>query len=436
MRFIFKEWEELWTPPFKKREIDLSLIFGKVRKIVTFTGCRRTGKTYLMFQLINKLEEKNPRKSIFYVNFEDERIDKTEKNLSKLIPLLLEMYGERDKYFLFLDELHLMPNWASWLRRVYDTYRNFMFFASGSSSKLSTKEIPSSLRGRTINIEVFPLNFNEFLRFNGVTLEKNWEYSERALSLVKRMLAEYLEFGGFPEIVLEDNLRRKKKFIDDYFRTIVTSDIAYRYEVKKTSNLTDFLKLLLNSVYFSVSKSYNFLRSQGRKIGKQSLIDYTKYAEEVYFSFFLPIFSPKIKDLLRYPKKVYFVDNSFINFVGIKFSRDYGRLMENMVFVELRREKNKNPLLEIYYFKSNDKEVDFVVKEGLRVKQLIQVTYASGRDEIERREIKSLLKASETLKCKNLFVITWDYEGEEEIKGKKIKFLPLWKWLLVYCSIV
>ena len=162
------------------------------------------------------------------------------------------------------------------------------------------------------------------------------------------------------------------------------------------------------------------------------MLDFFEHAENAFLLFKTEIFSPKVKERKQYPVKVYCIDNGFVNFINPRFSENFGSLMENSVAIELwRRKENTTIPTEIYYWKDeNGKEVDFVIKQGSRVKQLIQVTYALGRDDVDKREIKALLKASELLKCKNLLVITWDYEGEEKIKNKKIKFMPLWKWLL------
>jgi len=431
MEFLFKEWQEIWVPKLKERNISLEILPKKVRKIITFTGIRRSGKTYMMFQLIKQLSKNIPKERIFYLNFEDERIEKAKETLTKIIPTLLKLYGNgKKKYYLFLDEIQVMPEWSRWLRRVFDTYRNITFFVSGSSSKLSSKEIPTELRGRALNFEIFPLSFKEFLRFKNIELEKNFEYSERKLSEVKRALSEYVEYGGFPEIVLEDSILQKKRIIQEYFKTIISRDIAERHKIKKIYLLHDFLRLLLNTTHFSVNKSVKVLHSQGKKVGKETLINYTNYARESYFCFFIPIFSYKIKEQLRYLQKVYFADNSFITNISFRFSKNYGRLYENIVALQLNRMKAKNPLLEIYYWKNQTNEVDFVIKQGLKVKQLIQVCYDIDDYDTKKRETNSLIKASEELKCKNLLVITEDYECEEKIKNKKIKFVPLWKWLL------
>ena len=436
MDFLFKEWQDIWIPELEDREIDMGIIPKKIRKIMTFTGVRRAGKTYTMFQLIKQLSGNIPRERIFYLNFEDERIEKTRESLTDLIPALMKLYGNgKKKYLLFLDEIQIMPEWSRWLRRVFDSYRNMTFFVSGSSSKLSSMEIPTELRGRALNNEIFPLSFKEFLEFRGIEFEKHFEHSERKLSELKKALSEYIEYGGFPEVVLEDSVIQKKKIVQEYFKTIVSRDIAERHNVKKMFLLRDFLRLLLNTTNFSINKSVNVLHSQGKKVGKGTLINYTNYAQESYFCFFVPIFSYKIKEQLRYPQNVYFADNSFITNISFRFSDDYGRLYENTVALQLRRIQTKNPFLDVYYWKNpQQEEVDFVVKQGLKVKQLIQVCYDIGDIKTREREIRALVKASKELRCKDLLIITADYEAEEQAKwfgtGRKIKFMPLWKWLL------
>lgn len=429
MEFLLKEWQEIWIPELIERGIGLDIVPRKIRKIITFTGIRRAGKTYTMFQLIKELSNQYPKERIFYINFEDERIERIKENLTKLIPDLIKLYGE-NKYFLFLDEVQTMPEWSRWLRRVYDNYRNINFFVSGSSAKLSSKEIPTEMRGRSLNFEVFPLSFKEFLSFKNIELEKGFEYSERKTSLLKGALAEYTNFGGFPEIVLEDSVINKRKLIQEYFKTIVTRDIGERNRVKKIELLHDFLRLLLNTRIFSINKTYNIFKSQDKKAGKETLIKYTKYCEDAYFCFFVPIFSYKIRNQMQYPKKIYFADNGFLTNLSLRFSKDLGRLYENLVSLGLKRH-SLNTGAEIYYWKdAQGREVDFVIKQGLKIQQLIQVCYDVTDYDTKKREIKALLRAGKELRCKNLLIITQDREGEEETGGRTIKYLPLWKWLL------
>jgi len=432
LRVILAEWLESWIPEFKPRKFDYSLIRGKVRKIYTFPGCRRAGKTYTMFQVMDWLNRERgiEKNRILYLNFEDERIPREMGALTSLMPVLLETAGEGE-FFLFLDEIQEIPNWDRWLRRVYDSYRNIHFFASGSSSKLATREIPAALRGRALSFEVFPLSFGEFLSFKGISYEKNFECTERMIGRLRGHLREYLSQGGFPEVVIEEDPRRKKMIVQEYFRTIVSRDMAERYKIKNFQLLLNFLKYLLNSSYFSVYKAYHSLRSAGQKVGKGTLFSYLANAESVYFTYTIPIFSHKVRGQMAYPRKVYFVDNSFINFVGFKFSENFGRLSENAVYLELRRRQAMNPDLEVYYWKSRDeKEVDFVVKEGLRVKQLVQVCWDPTDEETKKRELRGLVKAMEEFRLKEGLVLTGDFEGEERVGGRRILYKPLWKWLL------
>jgi len=436
MELILKEWQEVWTPKLKERNIPELDVDSKVRKILTFTGVRRCGKTYSMFQVINNLKEKYGKENIFYINFEDERIEKKTETLTNLIPSLIKVYGDGDKkYFLFLDELQIMPEWSRWLRRVYDNYRNITFFVSGSTSKLSSREIPTELRGRALDYEIFPLSFKEFLEFKDVEIEKDFLFSERNLGMIKNLLSDYITYGGFPEIVLIDGEANKRRIIQDYFRTIINRDILERYNLKNKSLLSDFFISLLNTTHFSVNKTVNTFKSQGKTAGKNTIINYTRYAEESYFCYFLPVFSYKIKSQAQHPKKVYFADNSFITALSLKLSKNLGKLYENTVFLELKRKQSRNLFMDIYYWKNQlNEEVDFVIKENQKIKQLIQVCCNIDDADTKGREIRSLLKASKELKCKNLIMITEEYEGESEeewfgIKGK-IKYIPLWKWLL------
>ena len=180
------------------------------------------------------------------------------------------------------------------------------------------------------------------------------------------------------------------------------------------------------STSITISKLYNTLKSLNFKIGKNTIANYLFYLSQTFLIDFVELFTPSIKNSLQAPRKIYFVDNFLISKYSAKFSENFGRLMENTVFSELRRRGK-----EIYYWKDyQSREVDFIIREGFKTKQLIQICYDVSDYETKKREIRALLKASDLLKCKNLLVITWDYEGEEEIDSKKMKFIPLWKWLL------
>jgi len=396
----------------------------KPPKVIVISGFRRVGKTYLCFQEIRDMGIENS----CYINLEDERLPERTETLTELSRVIPDFRSK--KLFLFVDEIQNIPNWSKWVRRMYDNERfNIQLIITGSSSKLSSKEIPTELRGRCMNTELFPLSFLEFLKFKGIEMDsESLSYSDSERNKVLKVLEEYLKYGGMPEIVNYD-VRKKAETIKEYIKLAISRDIVERYKIRKRQSVDVLIKLLLNSTYFTYSKLYKSLRGE-YEIGKGSIIRYVEYIKTSYLIFEIQQIHRKVKPTLKSPRKVYFIDNSFITFLSLKFSENFGRLMENLVAIELQRRKSQASF-DLYYWKDyQGKEVDFVLKEDLRVKELIQVCYDVGDFETKERELKALVKASKELRCDNLRVITWDYEAKEEVKGKKIKFMPLWKWLL------
>ena len=429
IKTILAEWKSKTIPLIIPRDINIQEYLNmKVNKILVLNGFRRVGKTYILYGLADELLQSNSREEVVQINFEDERIPLKTEFLSSLLPTAEEIFDKKIKY-LFLDELHNLPNWSKWLRRTYDN-QDIKIFVSGSSSRMSEEEIPTELRGRFLEIKVFPLSFKEFLKFKKLSFDfKMLDYSEKEKSVMLKALREYIIHGGLPEVVLEDQ-NKKLELAQSYYSTVIKRDIVERYNLKNEESLKALLKLLLDSKEYSISKTYNTLRSMGYEVGKSTVQKYISYIENSYFAFSLPIFSYKIKDQMQYPKKIYFIDNVFINSISTKFGDNFGRLYENIVAVELKRQKK-----ESYYWKNTEKEeVDFVIKEDTQVKQLIQVCYDISDQDTKKRELRALLKASKDLKCNNLLIINTDNSGVEEVEWfgikRKVKFIPLWKWLL------
>lgn len=429
IKTILYEWKGRNLPETLSRRINL-FDYAKIKppKIVVITGFRRVGKTYLMLHLIKELLKNKTKEEIVYINFEDERIPLKTEFLTLLLPTANEIF-KKEISFLFLDEIQNIPDWSKWTRRIYDN-GNIRIFISGSSSKMSSKEIPSELRGRFLEVNVFPLSFREFLNFRNLAFDVDEAiHVENKKAAVLKALNEYLKYGALPEVVLSQE-ERKFEIVNSYYQTVIRRDIIERHNIKNEEALKALLRLLLNSTSYSISRLYNTLKSLNYRIGKTTLQRYLGYIENSYFMFSVPIFSAKIKDQIQYPRKVYFIDNGFINVISMKFSKNYGRLYENVVAISLFKKFG-----HIYYWRSLQKEeVDFVVKEGLNVKQLIQVCYDISDIGTKEREIRALLKASKELKCKNLLIITEEYRREEVAAWfgtkRKIKFIPLWEWLL------
>lgn len=429
IKTIIYSWLDKKLPTIIPRDIPIEQYLDiKPRKIIAITGFRRVGKTYLLFHLLQKLLQKSDREQEIYINFDDERIPEQTEFLTELFPSILQTFKKNPKH-VFLDEIQDMPKWSKWLRRVYDN-EEYDLFITGSSSKVSSREIPTELRGRCLELQVFPLSFKEFLRFKNIEINfDKLKYSEYEKVKVSRNLNEYLIFGGMPEVVLAEE-EKKIEILQQYYGTVVRRDIVERFKVKNEEGLKAMMRLLLNSKQYSISRLYNTLKSLNYEIGKTTILHYLQYVENSYFMYSIPIFSYKIKDSLQYPRKVYFIDNGFITSISTRHSKDLGRFYENSVAIELLR-RNAQKDTEIYYWSDRKgKEVDFVIKEGLQINKLIQVCYDIGDFDTKKREIEALLKASKDLKCNNLIVITNNYDAVEEIKKQKIQFISLHNWLL------
>jgi len=428
IKTILYDWQNKQIPDILPRKINLEqFLRAKPKKILAITGFRRVGKTFLCFELINKLSKKFSRQEMVYINFEDERIPLKTDFLTQLLPTIKETFDKNLK-ILILDEVHNVPLWSKWLRRVYDN-ENIQILVTGSSSKMSSQEIPTEIRGRCLETSILPLSFIEFLQFKNIVFDpKAIDFSQTDQGNLRKSFNEYLQYGALPEIILSDKTR-KFEVLQQYYKTVIQKDIVERFKIKNQEGLKALLLLLLNSTYYSANKLYNNLKSLNYKIGKTTLLHYISHIETSYFLYSLPIFSYKIKNQLQYARKAYFVDNGFISALSTKFTNNFGRLYENLVFIELKR-RQKHDFALFYWRDETGKEVDFVVKQNLKISQLIQVCYNLDDPDTKKREIESLIRAGRELKCNNLLVITQDFEGEEKIKNKKINFIPLWKWLL------
>ncbi len=410
MNFWFKDME---TGIERSQYISLLKKKVKTGEILILSGVRRAGKSTILRQFAKSLNVEKER--ILIVDFEDYRWRSRKLELlEKIWNTYLEYMNPRGKPYVFLDEVHSIEGWEKFVRTISERNEAYVI-VTGSSSKLLSKEYASLLSGRYVEIRVYPLSFKEFLLFENISFSSRQEILANKRKILRK-LHEYIKIGGFPKYVLT----RDEDLLKAYFESIIVKDVAERYEIKRIDKLRKLASFYLSNVgkritFNSVSK---FL-----EIPLHTVERYSYYLQEAFGCFFLPSFSYSLKTQEKLPKKVYSIDTGLSNVVGFRFSEDFGRLMENVVFNELIKRG-----AEVFYY--HNPEIDFVVKEGREIKELIQVSYVSNMDEIKKREIDNLVKASEVLKCKNLVVITWDLEGEEEVNGKRIKFVPLWKWLM------
>ncbi len=396
---------EKLTPAKKVLDTDL---------IKVITGPRRAGKSVFAMLLLKN-------KDFAYLNFDDEELLKI-KNYDEIIKAVFEIYPE-SQYILF-DEIQNLENWEFFANKLQR--RGYNLILTGSNANLLNKELATVLTGRYIPIEIFPFSFKEFLDSKNLDIKKEYFELPETKGKILSYLDEYLKSGGFPEVVVKNFT--PESYLETLFDAILLKDVVKRYGVRFSQKIYDLSTYLINNVSFEFS--FNRLKKILDFRSVNTIQNYLKYLEESYLVFSLNRFSFKTKEQIKSPKKIYLIDNGFILAKSFQFSQNTGKLMENLVFIEILRRGYQLNKTFFYYKTRNKKEVDFILKEGLEIKKLIQVCYEINNPEVEKRELGALVEASEELKCDDLSIINWNYEEIKEFKGKKIKFIPLWKWLL------
>jgi len=419
---IILDFQKGTIPDLFDRELKIELEIP-VKRAITIFGPRRCGKTYYLYGLIKRLLNTSIKKErILYINFEAPRLTEISLNdLTTLLDVFYEIYPENrdEKVWFFFDEIQNVKDWEIFVRNILDT-QNAQIFISGSSSKLLSKEIATALRGRSLSYLLLPFSFKEFLKARGIQYKKYLSSAERDNLL--HAFNEYFSFGGYPETIIYP--AEREKLIKEIIEATIYRDLIERYNLRNTKVIKLMFNYLVKSKKFSIHKFYNFLKSLNTKISKNSLYNYLALFNDALIFFPLRKFSYSLKNIEQSLPKIYTVDNAFITEI---MGNERGKKLENLVFLGLLRkgyEFNK----QIFYF-SNTKEVDFLIKEGNKIKELIQVCYDIEDFITKEREINSLIKTADELSCNELLIITSDYEGEEKIKGRIIKFFPVWKWL-------
>lgn len=430
IKFYLRWWFDYKLPFYVEREFDSSIVDTNL--IAVLVGARRAGKSTLFYQLIDSYKEKIPASNIIYVNYEDDRLAPLEgKELSGLLNVFRQNYTYDENYpiYLFLDEIQNLPGWDKTVRRLYDT-ENVKIFITGSNSKLLSREISTALRGRTLSSKVNPLSFTEYLKFNNIPVPdlNDLRYSGQKDKIIFSF-DKYLKYGGFPEVVRAENEQLQERILQEYMNTIFYSDIIERYEIRQFKVMDIYLKMLCRQTgsLFSFGKMQNLLKSLGFKVSKNTLIEYLSYMEEAFFGKSIMIFSYSIKDQLQYPRKFYLVDTGLFTATTFIKERDYGRLLENLVFNTLHSRYDT-----IAYWKDKrGYEVDFVLPDLLHTEgsfPLIQVCYDMKDEKTRKREIDNLVTAAKYFKVKTGLVITRDSWDEVVIDGIEIIEKPYFAW--------
>jgi predicted AAA+ superfamily ATPase len=393
------------------------------KEIIVISGVRRAGKSSLMKLICRDiLEEQNvPADNVLYLNFEDERfIEFTHKDFELLHETFMELYQPQGRQYFFLDEIQTIKGWGRWVNRIYE-FENIKIFITGSNASLLAPEIATALTGRNRQITVYPFSFSEFLSFKNYEVDAKGLYLREEKVRLKNLFRQYVESGGFPEVIKNNDTT----LLEQYFKDIIYRDVIARYAIRNIREIRELALFLASNI--GTIKSYQNLKELIHVKSLNTVKNYLEILENVYLFFRLDLFDYSVKRQIYNPSKIYAIDTALSSSIAFKFSQNLGHIYENITFIELLRRGH-----EMFYWKSkSSKEVDFLIKKGLKIDRAIQVSSDLTKSKTRQREIEGLLNAAEEFNIKNLTIITEDEEGKENIGKLNIGIIPIWKWLVV-----
>lgn len=399
-----------WNLQHLEREIPESLIVSDM--IVVITGIRRCGKSTLLQQIRHKLTDKD-----YYLNFDDERLIQFRvDDFQVLLEIFIELFGQQKTFYF--DEIQNVKGWERFVRRL-DDYGNKIFI-TGSNANMLSRELGTHLTGRYIPFEMYPFSFKEFLSFKGQMISETDIYSTEKRAEVIRYFNHYSEEGGFPKYIQT----RDKQYLKSLYESILYRDIMVRNNLTNEREILELVYYLAGNV--SNLSSYNSLAKTVGISNATTIKNYLEYFRNSYLVFTVNKFDFSLKKQIQNPKKIYFIDPALVSQLSFRFSENRGRQLENLVFLELKREGK-----EIFYHRKSA-ECDFLIKESSHITQAIQVSLSINDKTTYAREIKGLSESMEHYGLKEGLIITENEEGSDQLPGGKITIKPAWKWLLGY----
>jgi len=404
----------------------VSLPIGS-NKIITVPGVRRSGKSSILLLTINHLLSRNiSKENILFINFDDERLNLKVDEFDLIIQAYRELFPAIpfQKVYVFFDEIQVSDGWEKFVRRIYDQETKNIFI-SGSNSKMLATDIATSLRGRTLQFEIFPLSFSEFCAFKN--LETNVYYSVNRAKLISSF-KEYLINGSFPEVVLS-NYEDADRILQEYYFMMLYKDMVERFQIQNVIALKFFIQRIIANLTktTSINKIYHELKSAGIASSKNFLYQIIEFAEAVYLFFKLTRYEKSYLKETFSDRKYYCIDNGLKRALQLKPGDDLGQLLENNIFLWLRR--NTFFQVGLHFYKLN-KECDFVVFDRDKPAKLIQSCWDISEPDTLKREIAGLIEAAKYLNCDDLTIITVEEEKEIEQDNYTIKVVPAWKEML------
>ncbi|MDD1686281.1 ATP-binding protein [Methanoregula sp.] len=386
------------------------------QEILLLAGARRTGKSTLVYQIIRSLLDAGARReAILYINLDEPLFVNRGKDpafLRELIEDHCTLHSDITQFYICIDEIQNFVPWAPTVKTLYDTKPDLKLILTGSSSSLLQREISTRLSGRYFCCTVYPLSFAECLDFLGI--------DHPSIIQKRQYFGRYLEYGGFPRVTLEPQDELKKEILKNYYETIYLKDIIYPNNVRNNSDLYDVLYYLISNT--GTPLSYNRI-ADALHLAPETVREYIGYAESAFLFYPVKKFDYSVKKQLANPKKIYCIDTGIINAVAFAFSENRGWLLENAVFMTLKRTD-----AEIYYHK-NRYECDFLVKVHRKITSAIQVTDSLENPDTRAREIRGVCEAMEAYDLEGGLILTMNESGEETIAGRRIRIMPVYEWL-------
>jgi len=427
---IIQYFKEFQTNPLPEC-IHRPMLWSKER-LQIIIGPRKVGKTYVCYQKMHELMNQGVKKTQFLkLNFESPALNDIKYNeISKLIEIYWSQFPEKHDLYLFIDEPQVIDKWENAIYGLMEQY-SFSIIITGSSSRLLSKDIASTLRGLGSTHTVYNLSFVEFCQFKNFQLNSGFTLKEK--SQLFQYLDEYLTYGGYPKVVLEPNSIEKFRILNEYLQMIIYRDLQQRFRLNKQHQHTIkwLIKIIMQGISneLSINKLYYDLKSQQKSISNRTLYNLINILEDACLIYPLFRFDPSFrKETLTIPK-IYVHD---LGLATLFSQKDKGKRLENVVYFELLRQFRKRPLQKINYWRStnNKMEIDFIIRDGEEIVQLIQVCYVLSDVETKSREISSLLYGLNEFNLSKGLIITYNEEYSEIRENKEIQVIPFWKWIL------
>lgn len=423
---IILDYQDLKLEPGVPRRLRIETVSGKATVLI---GVRRCGKSTFMFQLMQRLLERGvSRANILYLNFFDDRLHELKHaSPSIVMEAYYSLYPEKkneEPVYCFFDEIQALKDWEPFIDRLMRTEKCEVFI-TGSSAQMLTREIATQMRGRALSWELFPFSFREFLDFHDI--EHCGMLSAKKRLMIQKAFENYWTRGGFPEVAGVDRHLRIK-IHQEYLNAMLFRDLIERHNISHPRALSDLTHWLVDNTasLYSINRLTAYLQSLGHKVPKASVSDYVNWLEDAYCNFSVRIFDASIARANINPKKIYSIDHSFATSVGSGVLLNSGHLLENLVFMALRRLS-----ADISYFKTNGgREVDFIARFHDRSRVLLQVCESLVHSQTREREISALAEAMSELKLKAATIVTRNHDEEIKVEGRTIKVVPAWRFLL------